>query len=818
MTATAERQKTEKDPAREYDPGVVEPEIQAYWERRQCFRAQADPAREKFYCLSMFPYPSGNLHMGHVRNYTIGDVISRHQRMLGKNVLQPMGWDAFGLPAENAAIKNKMPASEWTMDNIRRMRGQLKRLGFAYDWEREIATCHPDYYRWEQWLLCRLLERGLAYRKDSWVNWDPVDKTVLANEQVIDGKGWRSGAAVERRRIPQWFLRITDYAQELLDGLDKLPGWPESVKTMQRNWIGRSPGMRIRFALEGDGEDIVVFTTRPDTLMGASFVAVAPEHPLLAGLLDERPRLAEFVDECARRSTAEAELAGLKKAGVPTGLYCIHPLTGERLPVWCANFVLMEYGHGAVMSVPAHDQRDFEFAQKYELPIKRVIKAADDEGAGELGELNEAFTDKGLLCNSGKYDGLDFDGAFEAIAADLEAKGAGERLLQYRLRDWGVSRQRRWGCPIPFRLNGDPNEDPNGDKYVPMSDDELPIRVDDERDAEGRETDTLDTFVESSWYYARFASARCEQAMLDDEAHYWLPVDQYVGGVEHAVLHLLYARFFHRLLRDVGLVKGDEPFTRLLTQGMVIKGGVKMSKSRGNTVDPRDLVERYGADAVRLFVMFAAPPEQSLEWSDSGIEGAHRFLKRLWRKTAEHCRAQLEKAPGKGKTDEAARRNLRREIHETIRDVSDDIGRRQHFNTAVAANMKLLNSLSHFEARSPAEREIEREGLEAIVKMMSPVTPHICQALWAMLGHEGALVDCAWPEPDEQALQREVQLIAVQINGKLRATLEVAADADQKTIETAALEHAKVKQAIESAGALKKTIYVPGRVMNFVVK
>ena len=826
---------------KDYSPELVEKQVQAYWDEHRCFEARPDPKREKFYCLSMFPYPSGNLHMGHVRNYTIGDVISRYQRMLGKNVLQPMGWDAFGLPAENAAIKHKMPPQEWTLSNIENMRAQLKRLGFAYDWSREIATCHPEYYRWEQWLLCRLLEDGVVYRKDSWVNWDPVDETVLANEQVIEGRGWRSGAPVERRKIPQWFLRITDYADQLLKGLDTLPDWPEPVKIMQRNWIGRSQGVQVRFVFDNfDADDVEVFTTRPDTLMGATYIALAPEHPMIERLCkSEKPSnkiltlfhklrrlcggkatLAQFVEECAKGATSEGEMATREKQGMPTGLFCKHPLNNELLPVWCANFVLMEYGYGAVMSVPAHDQRDFEFAQKYDLPIKRVIRPAD-EAEDKSSALKCAFTDKGVLCNSGAYDGLDFAAAFDAIAADVQKRGAGQKMVQYRLRDWGISRQRSWGCPIPFyRHSKDGSDGDDGESYKPVPDKDLPVRHD-AADDPAREKDTLDTFVESSWYYARFASARCQTAMFDDEANYWLPVDQYVGGVEHAVLHLLYARFFHRLLREKGLLKkevGDEPFVRLLSQGMVVKEGVKMSKSKGNTVDPQALINRYGADAVRLFIIFASPPEQSLEWSDDGIAGAHRFLKRLWREVCEHMEMTPNDADANNNTDDdTAYRELRRHIHETIDHASRDFGKRQHFNTAVAANMKLLNHLTEYKPRNVREYDAKREGLEAMVKMMSPVTPHICQSLWAILGKDDVLMESVWPSVDTSALERESCEVVVQINGKKRAVVNLPPDADEETAKAAALENEKVKHAIADM-KIAKVIYVPSRILNLVVK
>lgn len=796
----------------EYDPRIIEPRVQKLWDDNRCFCATPDPKREKFYCLSMFPYPSGNLHIGHVRNYTIGDVISRYQRMLGKNVLQPMGWDAFGLPAENAAAKHNTPPSEWTRKNIRHMRKQLKRLGMAYDWDRELITCHPDYYRWEQWLLCRLLEKGLVYRKDTWVNWDPIDKTVLANEQVVDGKGWRSGAQVERRRMPQWFLRITDYADELLDGLDRLPGWPATVKTMQRNWIGRSQGVRIRFRIEGkpqqriDDKYIEVYTTRPDTVMGVSYVGLASEHPLVERLAENNSELAGFVASCQRGPVSESEILKREKAGMDTGLRCIHPISGASVPVWCANFVLMEYGFGAVMSVPAHDERDWEFARKYDLPVLPVVRPGEGQ-TDDFDTNTQAYAGKGVLFNSGRYDGMDYDTAFDAIAADLERSGDGRREQHYRLRDWGISRQRAWGCPIPFRKTGE--------EYRGVEDEELPFAPNANGcDDGGYESDTLDTFVESSWYYARFASAHSKDAIFNDEVDYWLPVDQYIGGVEHAVLHLLYARFFHRLMRDFGLVKGDEPFTKLLSQGMVVKDGQKMSKSRGNTVDPQNLIDRYGADAVRLFVMFAAPPSKSLEWSESGIEGGYRFLKRLWQAVTGFSAGLVEETL----PDADAQRGLRREIHETIVRVSKDFAERQHFNTVVAGNMKLLNEITRFEDNSESGRAVKGEGLVALLKMMSPIVPHICQSLWEVLGNDGILAQSEWPQADADALRTVNDRIVVQINGKLCSHITVPADSDEEYVKATALTDEKVRRAVESKGEPVKVIYVPKRIINLVLQ
>ncbi|KRO72821.1 MAG: leucine--tRNA ligase, partial [OM182 bacterium BACL3 MAG-120507-bin80] len=693
-----------------YPAQDVEVAAQAYWDDHDCFKVTEDPNKEKFYCLSMFPYPSGHLHMGHVRNYTIGDVISRFQRMLGKNVLQPMGWDAFGLPAENAAMKNNAAPAEWTYGNIDYMREQLQRLGYAYDWSREVATCHPDYYRWEQWFFTRLFEQGLVYKKEAEVNWDPVDQTVLANEQVVDGRGWRSGALVERRKIPQWFIKITDFGDELLEDLNKLDGWPDKVKTMQANWIGRSEGIELDFTVqdEADAElsTLSVYTTRPDTLMGVSYVAVAAQHPLALKAAEGNPALQKFIAEQSNVKVAEADMATMEKLGMDTGRLAIHPLTNDTVPIFVANFVLMNYGSGAVMAVPGHDQRDWEFAQKYSLPVHQVIAPA----AGEECDLSAAaYTEKGTLINSAEFDGLDFEQAFAAIEAKLSGMGRGKKTVNFRLRDWGVSRQRYWGAPIPII-----HCDTCG--AVPVPDDQLPVRLPEDikmddggsplgklaefvdtecprcKSPAKRETDTFDTFMESSWYYARYACRDQDSAMLDERADYWLPVDQYIGGIEHAILHLLYARFFHKLMRNAGLVTTDEPFAQLLTQGMVLKDGTKMSKSKGNTVDPLPLIERYGADTVRMFTMFAAPPEQSLEWSDSGVEGSHRFLKRLWRIVANHTPVgRTDFTQESLSTDQQA---LRFKTHQTLEKVTDDFGRRHTFNTAIAATMELLNAVS----------------------------------------------------------------------------------------------------------------------------
>ena len=859
----------------QYDPQAIEPQAQNYWDSHHVFRAREDAGREKFYCLSMFPYPSGRLHMGHVRNYTIGDVIARYQRMQGRNVLQPMGWDAFGLPAENAAHKNKVPPAKWTYENIAYMREQLKSLGFGYDWERELATCRPEYYRWEQWFFTKLYEKGLVYKKKATVNWDPVDQTVLANEQVIDGKGWRSGAPVERREIPQWFLKITDYADQLLDDLGQLDGWPEQVRTMQANWIGRSEGVEMQFAVVGEADPLTIFTTRPDTLMGVTYVAVAPEHPLALRAAGGNPDLAAFVASCRHTKVAEADMATLEKQGMDTGFRAVHPITGEALPVWVANFVLMEYGSGAVMAVPAHDQRDWEFAKAYGLPIRQVIFPRD--GAETVDLEAGAFTGKGILGESGEFSGLSSNEAFAAIASHLEQAGRGRIKVNYRLRDWGVSRQRYWGCPIPMincpRCGS-----------VPVPEDQLPVVLPEDVSFEGvgsplkqmpsfyettcpscggkaeRETDTFDTFFESSWYYARYACPDNDQAMLDERATYWTPVDQYIGGIEHAVLHLLYARFFHKLMRDMGLIGGDEPFKRLLTQGMVVAdtyyrqdasgrkhwfnpadvevtrdekgrpvravlrcdgqpveigGTEKMSKSKNNGVDPQALIARYGADTVRLFTMFAAPPDQSLEWSDSGVDGASRFIKRLWRQVFEHVnRGPADLVDPAAMND--AQKALRRKLHQTIQKVSDDVGRRYTFNTAIAANMELLNDLSKFEDDSVQGRALMQEALEAVVLMLSPIIPHACHALWQALGHADAVIDARWPAVDASALVSDRIELVVQVNGKLRANIQVPAAASKAQIEEAALANENVQRFLEDK-TVRKIIVVPGRLVNVVV-
>jgi leucyl-tRNA synthetase len=929
-----------------YDFAAIESAAQAHWTQTHAFEAKEDASKPKFYCLSMLPYPSGALHMGHVRNYTIGDVISRYQRMLGKNVLQPMGWDAFGLPAENAAIKNHTAPAQWTYANIDHMRTQLKSLGFSIDWTREFATCRPDYYVHEQRMFVRLFKKGMAYRKNSVVNWDPVDQTVLANEQVIDGRGWRTGALVERREIPQWFLKITAYADELLHGLDRLPGWPDAVKTMQRNWIGRSEGLEIQFRVEGESEPLTVFTTRPDTLMGVTFVSIAPEHPLAQKAAQTNPNLAAFIEECRHAATAEAALETAEKRGVETGLHAIHPLSGETLPVWVANFVLMGYGTGAVMAVPGHDERDWEFATKYDLLIKMVVipDAVRDaitelgrEAAGNTDPMSAAlgqsraidvveaqsalsvveeferkiieegpYTEYGTVVNSNELDGKSYREAFDYLADRLASEGIGARRVNYRLRDWGVSRQRYWGCPIPIIYCAKCGAVPVPEDQLPVVLPEnvkfmgvqSPIKADPEwrkttcpqcGGAAERETDTFDTFMESSWYYARYTSPGAA-TMVDERANYWLPVDQYIGGIEHAILHLLYFRLYHKLMRDEGLVHSDEPATNLLCQGMVIAetfyresangarewfnpadvtvlrderaqvigaklisdgepvqiGGVeKMAKSKNNGVDPQSMVSKYGADTVRLFSMFAAPPEQSLSWNEAGVEGMSRFLRRLWRdlnahvsqpdhpaiKTATAARsiavpAHVAEGAEEGRVSAAAtidpaaltrtQRVLRRQVHETIAKVSDDFGRRFSFNTAIAALMELLNALGKFDDLSDAGRAVRHEAFETIVLLLNPITPHICHALWQHLGHDDAIALQPWPQAESEALQKHAATLAVQVNGKLRGQIEVAVSASPEQIEKAALAEPSVAKFIDGL-SVRKVVVVPGKIVNIVV-
>ncbi|SHI52601.1 leucine--tRNA ligase [Cycloclasticus pugetii] len=813
----------------EYQPSLIEKSVQEKWQLTGAFEVTEDTTKEKYYCLSMFPYPSGRLHMGHVRNYTIGDVVSRYQRMKGKNVMQPMGWDAFGLPAENAAMKHGVHPGGWTSDNIDYMRTQLKQLGFGYDWKREVATCNDDYYRWEQWFFTRLLEKDLVYKKTAPLNWCPDCNTVLANEQVIDGCCWRCDNEVEKREISQWFMRITNYADELLSSLKELEGWPEQVRTMQQNWIGRSEGVELSFDIEGSDSTLPVYTTRPDTLMGVTYVAVAAEHPLALQAAENNTDIAEFLDQCKTMETSEAAMETMEKKGIDSGLKAIHPLTGETVPIWIANFVLMHYGTGAVMSVPAHDQRDFEFANKYGLAIKQVI-ATDNPDDIDL--TKQAYTGKGTLLNSAEFDGLDFQQAFDAIAESLSAKGKGKKTVNFRLRDWGISRQRYWGTPVPVIYCDDCGT-------VPVPDEQLPVILPKDVSLEGvgsplarheefintscptcgqqakRETDTFDTFMESSWYFARYCCADNDQAMLDERANYWLPVDQYIGGIEHAILHLLYSRFYTKLLRDLGLVSCDEPFKNLLTQGMVLKDGTKMSKSKGNTVDPQGLIEKYGADTVRLFTMFAAPPEQSLEWSDSAVEGSFRFIRRLWRQVKEHVDGGLISGYTVDQLS-SEDKALRRQVHETLNKVNDDYGRRLTFNTAIAANMELLNSVSKFKAETDASRALLQEALENIVLMLSPIIPHVCDQMWQALGHQDPLIDVTWPEFDETALVLDEVQMVVQVNGKLRAKLMVAADASKESIEKLALSEDNVNKFIDGK-PVRKVIIVPKRLVNIVI-
>ena len=846
----------------------IEQQAQAYWEANQTFSAPENSDKPKYYCLSMFPYPSGRLHMGHVRNYTIGDVLSRFHQMKGYNVMQPMGWDAFGLPAENAAIKNNTAPAKWTYENIEHMKTQLKQLGLGVDWNREIATCKPEYYKWEQWLFTELFKKGLIYKKTATVNWDPVDGTVLANEQVIDGRGWRSGALVEKRDIPQYFMKITAYAEELLNDLDKLDGWPEQVKTMQRNWIGKSYGCEVEFPLapsplagEGWGEGEIgggglktlkVYTTRPDTLMGATYVAVAAEHALATLAAQTNPKLAEFIAECKRGSVAEADVATAEKKGMNTGLFVTHPLNGEQLPVWVANYVLASYGEGAVMAVPAHDERDFEFANKYNLPIKAVIAPANNANAPTLtlplrGEGMLPFTEHGILFNSGAFDGLNFEQATDAISSALSAKNLGKKRTQYRLRDWGVSRQRYWGCPIPIIHCAKCGE-------VPVPADQLPVVLPEDVVMDGvgspikkdpsfyettcptcsgkatRETDTLDTFFESSWYFARYASFDCNTAMVDERANYWLPVDQYVGGIEHAILHLLYARFFNKLMRDVGLINNDEPFTNLLTQGMVLKDGSKMSKSKGNTVDPQALIDAYGADTARLFIMFAAPPDQSLEWADSGVEGASRFLRRVWnfgvfiqKIQKSNPQSDVDFAMACGIADKHIigspshdPKVARREVHLALKQANFDLTKQQ-FNTVVSAAMKLLNALEKLPVFGQKYFEVIHEGFSILLRLLSPICPHITHELWKELGYGNDILNASWPVADESAMVQDTVEYVVQVNGKLRGNLLVSREASKEAIEKMTLEQTYVTKFLLDGTSVRKIIVVPNKLVNVVI-
>ena len=862
-----------------YQPREIEAAAQTFWEEQKSFEVSEQPGKETYYCLSMFPYPSGKLHMGHVRNYTIGDVISRYQRMLGKNVLQPMGWDAFGMPAENAAMKNNVAPAKWTYENIAYMKSQLRSLGLAVDWSREVTTCKPDYYRWEQWLFTRLFEKGVIYRKNGTVNWDPIDQTVLANEQVIDGRGWRSGALIEKREIPMYYFKITAYADELLESLDELTGWPEQVKTMQRNWIGKSRGMEVQFPYNvdsiGESGTLKVFTTRPDTLMGATYVAVAAEHHLAALAAKNNPELQAFIAECKGGSVAEADVATQEKKGLPTGLFVEHPLTGEKLPVWVANYVLMHYGDGAVMAVPAHDERDFEFAHKYNLPVKSVVRTSS--GETNPAPWQDAYGEHGTLINSGEFDGLDFAGAFDAMEVALIKKNLGASRTQFRLRDWGISRQRYWGCPIPII-----HCDACGD--VPVPEDQLPVVLPEDVVPDGagsplarmpefyecscpkcgqpakRETDTMDTFVESSWYYARYASPHFEGGLVEKSAaDHWLPVDQYIGGIEHAILHLLYARFFHKLMRDEGLVSSNEPFKNLLTQGMVVAetyyrreangaytwfnpadvelerdskakvisakliadglpveigGTEKMAKSKNNGVDPQSMIDQFGADTCRLFMMFASPPDMSAEWSDSGVEGSHRFLKRVWRLAQAHITQGL---PGKldiaGLNDE--QKVIRRAIHQAIKQASHDVGQNHKFNTAIAQVMTLMNVLEKAAQATEQDRALVQEGLETVTLLLAPITPHISHELWNRLGHADPVIDAGWPVLDESALVQDSLTLVIQVNGKLRGQIEMPAAATREEVEAAARANENVLRFVDGL-TIRKVIVVPGKLVNIV--
>ena len=815
----------------EYNARIIEKEAQEYWEKNDTFVVTEDPSKEKYYCLSMLPYPSGRLHMGHVRNYSIGDVISRYQKMLGKNVVQPIGWDAFGLPAENAAIKNEVPPASWTYENITHMKEQLIELGFGYDWSRELATCHPEYYKWEQWFFIKLFEKGLVYKKKAVVNWDPVDQTVLANEQVVDGCGWRSGAPVEKKEISQWYMKITDYADELLSDIQKLEGWPDAVRMMQTNWIGKSVGLDINFKID-ESSSLTVYTTRPDTLYGVTYLAIAAEHPVAIRAGKGNKKIQTFLDECIKMETAEAAMETMEKKGVDSGLKCIHPLTGEEISIWIANFVLMGYGTGAVMSVPAHDQRDYEFAKKYNIPRLDVIS----DTSGHVDTSKEAYVEKGLLVNSGEFTGLGFDEAFDAISKKLSGLSMGEKKINYRLRDWGVSRQRYWGCPIPII-----NCPSCG--TVPENLAKLPVRLPENVAIDGagsplkkmpnfsntdcpkcggmaqRETDTFDTFFESSWYFARYTCVNQKEAILDERANYWLPVDQYVGGIEHAILHLLYSRFFTKLLRDEGIVETGEPFTNLLTQGMVLKDGAKMSKSKGNTVDPQEMILKYGADTARLFILFAAPPTQDLEWSDSGIEGAHRFINKFFRLVTGFIASKKEVKASKIDASNLSeeQKSVRQKTHLALQKVEDDFGRRHSFNTAIATMMELNNSISRFNDATEQGMAIKQEAIEIMIKCLSPVMPHVCHHLWFLLGGSDAVVESSWPKVDQSALvQENVQIIA-QVNGKLRAKIIAPLDSNNQAVQETAMSDEKIKRFTENKEIIK-VVVVPNKLINIVVK
>ncbi len=806
----------------------IEEKVQSYWDNELTFSVAEDSKKPKYYCLSMFPYPSGKLHMGHVRNYTIGDVLSRFHRMLGFNVLQPMGWDAFGLPAENAALQNKTAPADWTYSNIDYMKHQLKQLGLAIDWKREIATCRPEYYKWEQWLFTQLFKKKLIYKKISTVNWDPIDQTVLANEQVIDGKGWRSGAVVEKKEIPQYFMKITEYAEELLNDLDSLEGWPEQVKIMQKNWIGKSYGCEIEFDIKGYADSVKIYTTRPDTLLGVTYIAIAAEHPLTSFIKKNNPTIEAFVNECTRGSVAEADLATAEKIGIDSGLRAIHPITQKEVPVWIANYVLMNYGSGAVMAVPAHDERDFHFAKKYKLEIEQVIEPIDSK---TINISEAAYTEHGRLINSGEFNGLEFQSAFDAIVKKLTSLNKGKKTTQFRLRDWGISRQRYWGCPIPIIKCHSCGEVPVPEKDLPvvlpenivMNGVGSPIKQAESfykttcpscgKDAE-RETDTMDTFVESSWYFARYPSYDNQNAMVDERSNYWMPVDQYIGGIEHAILHLLYARFFNKLLRDLGLIKHKEPFENLLTQGMVLKNGTKMSKSKGNTVDPQSLIDQFGADTARLFIMFAAPPEQSLEWSDSGVEGANRFLKRLWKTVYDHhAKGKIESYKEGELSDQT--KNLRFELHHTIQKITDDIQRRHSFNTAISSVMELMNTFAKVEGEDAVTLSVKQEVIQNVILLLNPFVPHICHALWDHL-FNSPIDQEPWPKADSNALIKNEYAMVIQVNGKLRGNMLVSADLEQKDIERMAIENEDVKRFIGHENNVKKMIFVPKKLINIV--
>ena len=810
----------------DYLPESVEKEAQEFWESNSSFSVSEDPSKEKFYCLSMFPYPSGSLHMGHVRNYTIGDVISRFQRLLGKNVLQPMGWDAFGLPAENAAIENKIQPSRWTRVNIENMQSQFRRMGFAYDWKREFATCDPDYYKWEQWFFLEMLDKGLAYQDEAEVNWDPVEETVLANEQVVDGKGWRSGAPIERKKLKQWFLKITTFAEELLEETDHLSGWPEQVKTMQKNWIGKSEGMQFTFNQESKQDPISVFTTRPDTIMGVTFIAISPDHPIALRLEKENKKIKEFIGNLNLSKLSEADLAKQEKLGIDTGLSATHPFSKQNIPIWIANFVLSGYGSGALMGVPAHDQRDYEFAKKYDLDIKQVIKESTNDQI-----KNEAILEKNILINSGEFDGLDFDKAFKKIERKSKKLKCGERQINYRLRDWGVSRQRYWGTPIPIVKNSKgkiegaqdlPVVLPTDVKFSgvksPLSEMKEFTNVSYGNEDFTRETDTFDTFFESSWYYARFASFDSKERMLDERAKYWLPVDQYVGGIEHAVLHLLYSRFFYRCLRDLGFVESSEPFLNVLCQGMVLKNGKKMSKSKGNAVDPNELIKQYGADTVRLFVMFAAPPDQSFEWSDQGVQGASRYLNRLWNLVQDHIQSGvINNKDFNNSSDEVS--ELRNKTHQTLRKLKDDFVRRHAFNSAIASIMELTNAIPKKFLSSQAsdiEKSAVNEAINIVLIALSPIAPHITHSLWNQLGNKQAIIDVAWPEADENLLEKQKIVMVIEVNGKRRATININPHLTQEEIQELAFQQENIKKYTMDK-EIKKIIYVEKKLLNLVV-